>query len=110
MNSSNPLSPSIDFKEHRDFISHFLAASALPCIYCGLPAADMTKCSHGFPGCGRADDMMLDPFGEKYGVIKDNPDRFCVTDESGDCISEDPRCMHQPHYSQTGNRKKEIGS
>jgi hypothetical protein len=24
------------------------------------------------------------------------PDEFCFTDSSGDCVSEDPRCMHQP--------------
>jgi len=23
------------------------------------------------------------------------PDQFCVTLENGDCVSEDPRCMHQ---------------
>lgn len=25
---------------------------------------------------------------------KDNPDRFCLTREDGECISPDPRCMH----------------
>ena len=31
------------------------------CVYCGLSKIDMDKCAHGFPGCGRADDMMTDP-------------------------------------------------
>lgn len=32
--------------------------SPMDCLYCGLSAADMAKCVSGFPGCGRADDMM----------------------------------------------------
>lgn len=35
------------------------AHSARPCLYCSLPAADMARCEHGFPGCGRADDLLL---------------------------------------------------
>lgn len=35
-----------------------IADSELPCVYCQLPAADMNRCEHGFPGCARADDMM----------------------------------------------------
>ena len=35
-----------------------LANSDRPCIYCSLPANDMSKCVHGFPGCGRGDDML----------------------------------------------------
>lgn len=35
----------------------YLATSKADCPYCGLPAADMARCEHGFPGCGRADDM-----------------------------------------------------
>jgi hypothetical protein len=38
-----------------------LANSPLPCLYCALPKADMAKCPSGFPGCGRADDIVLDP-------------------------------------------------
>lgn len=35
-----------------------IANSDLPCIYCGLSKAEMGKCDRGFPGCGRADDMV----------------------------------------------------
>lgn len=35
-----------------------IANSDMACMYCGLPAADLPKCPHGFPGCGRADDMI----------------------------------------------------
>lgn len=35
-----------------------LAQSELPCVYCALPADEWTRCEHGFPGCGRADDAM----------------------------------------------------
>jgi hypothetical protein len=36
-----------------------LAKSKLPCIYCGIE--EMGKCTAGFPGCGRMDDLMCDP-------------------------------------------------
>lgn len=36
-----------------------LANSDRPCVYCGLPAEDLAKCAHGFPGCSRADDMLI---------------------------------------------------
>ena len=35
-----------------------LAVSKDPCLYCQLPADEMAKCESGFPGCGRADDLM----------------------------------------------------
>jgi hypothetical protein len=35
-----------------------LAVSKDPCVYCALPADEMAKCAHGFPACGRADDML----------------------------------------------------
>lgn len=38
----------------------YLATSKADCPYCGLPAADMSKCASGFPGCGRADDLMFE--------------------------------------------------
>jgi hypothetical protein len=41
-----------------DRLRRLLASSNADCPYCGLPAADMAKCASGFPGCGRADDMM----------------------------------------------------
>ena len=42
-----------------------LAHGSDPCIYCGLPAKELSKCVMGFPGCGRADDMLAfnDPWG-----------------------------------------------
>lgn len=43
-------------KDNAD-LRKYLATSKADCPYCGLPAADMAKCAHGFPGCGRADDM-----------------------------------------------------
>lgn len=35
-----------------------LAVSRDPCVYCSLPAERMAACPKGFPGCGRADDLM----------------------------------------------------
>ena len=35
-----------------------LAAGQGDCVYCGLPAADIAKCPHGFPGCARMDDIV----------------------------------------------------
>jgi hypothetical protein len=34
-----------------------LAQSKDACVYCQLPADEMAKCSSGFPGCARADDL-----------------------------------------------------
>ena len=36
-----------------------IAYSDLPCLYCGLQASEMGKCAYGFPGCGRADAMLV---------------------------------------------------
>lgn len=36
-----------------------LGNSPEPCAYCGIPADKLLECKHGFPGCPRADDMML---------------------------------------------------
>ncbi len=47
-----------------DKLRGMIAYSDMNCVYCGLPKADMNKCQHGFPGCGRADDMMNYPEGE----------------------------------------------
>jgi len=46
-------------RKENDTLRMLLANDSGDCIYCGLPKADMTKCASGFPGCGRADDMML---------------------------------------------------
>jgi len=35
-----------------------LAQGQGDCIYCNLPAVDIAKCSSGFPGCARMDDIM----------------------------------------------------
>lgn len=34
-----------------------LAVSKDPCIYCTLPADQIMRCSSGFPGCARTDDI-----------------------------------------------------
>lgn len=46
--------------KENDFMRNLLASSNLDCVYCGLSKADMVKCESGFPGCGRADDMVFD--------------------------------------------------
>ena len=48
------------FKEENDKLRGILAKSDLDCVYCGLPKKDMGRCYFGFPGCGRADDLMLE--------------------------------------------------
>jgi hypothetical protein len=44
-----------------DLLRYLLAKSEEPCVYCSLKKADMNRCASGFPGCGRADDLMYDP-------------------------------------------------
>lgn len=44
--------------KENDIMRTILAHSPLPCLYCALSASDMGRCRSGFPGCGRADDMM----------------------------------------------------
>jgi hypothetical protein len=46
-------------RKENDTMRVIIAKSDLDCIYCGLPKKDMAKCKHGFPGCGRADDLLL---------------------------------------------------
>lgn len=48
-----------DVKKENDTLRKLLANSDAKCPYCGLAKEDMNRCSHGFPGCARADDMML---------------------------------------------------
>ena len=50
-----------DLQRENDILRAMIAKGPMDCVYCGLPAADMNKCASGFPGCGRADDMMADP-------------------------------------------------
>jgi hypothetical protein len=52
-----------------DKLRYLLAKGNDPCIYCGLPKADVLKCQSGFPGCGRADDLMA---GETMKVKTEN--------------------------------------
>ena len=46
------------FKEENDKLRGLLAQGKGDCVYCGLPAADIAKCPHGFPGCARMDDIV----------------------------------------------------
>jgi len=41
-----------------DLLRGLLAKGEKDCVYCGLPAADISKCRSGFPGCARMDDIM----------------------------------------------------
>lgn len=50
----------VDLEAENNSLRKSLAKSNADCPYCGLSAAEMSKCAHGFPGCGRADDMMSD--------------------------------------------------
>ena len=46
-------------REEADKLRVLLATSNANCAFCGLPAAEMAKCASDFPGCSRADDMIL---------------------------------------------------
>ena len=59
-NAATGRSP-MDLQRENDTLRAMIAKGPMDCVYCGLPAADMNKCASGFPGCGRADDMMADP-------------------------------------------------
>jgi hypothetical protein len=48
-------------KEENNKLRGLLAAGQGDCVYCGLPAADIAKCPHGFPGCARMDDIVNAP-------------------------------------------------
>ncbi len=48
-------------RAENDKLRKLLADAPIPCVYCGLSHEDLNRCQHGFPGCGRADDMMGDP-------------------------------------------------
>lgn len=55
-------------RAENDTLKNILAESDLPCIYCHLPAGDMSKCRSGFPGCARADDLMCKPATAEKGA------------------------------------------
>lgn len=44
--------------KENDKLRFLLAKSKADCVYCGKPAEDFSKCTYGFPGCPRADDLM----------------------------------------------------
>ena len=48
-----------------DKLRGLLAQGKGDCVYCGLPAADIFRCPHGFPGCARMDDIVNAPESEK---------------------------------------------
>jgi hypothetical protein len=50
-----------DLLTENDKLRGLLAAGKGDCVYCGLPAADIAKCPHGFPGCARMDDIVNAP-------------------------------------------------
>lgn len=75
-----------------------LAVSKDPCVYCSLPAEEMAKCQHGFPGCDRADDMMgcleLGASLERDALKAENARlRECMSDLVK-CIHENPLLVH----------------
>lgn len=45
--------------KENDFMRKLLADADVPCVYCGLSRADLGRCESGFPGCARADDMVV---------------------------------------------------
>lgn len=47
-------------EEENAKLRRMLSKSNADCIYCDLPVADILKCAHGFPGCGRADDITME--------------------------------------------------
>lgn len=47
-----------ELRKDNDQLRNFIAKSPLPCPYCRLAAEDMSRCASGFPGCGRADDLL----------------------------------------------------
>ena len=55
-----------------DKLRVLLAASNANCALCGLPAAEMAKCASGFPGCSRADDMLLCAHPTRQDLLEEN--------------------------------------
>ena len=55
-----------------DKLRVLLAASNANCAFCGLPAAEMAKCASGFPGCSRADDMILCVHPTRQDLLEEN--------------------------------------
>lgn len=59
MNTTDNLEVIRRLEKENDKLRGIIAASDMDCIYCGLSKVDMSKCKHGFPGCGRGDDLVL---------------------------------------------------
>lgn len=55
-----------------DKLRVLLATSNANCAFCGLPAAEMAKCASGFPGCSRADDMLLCEHPTRQDLLEEN--------------------------------------
>jgi hypothetical protein len=45
-----------ELRKENTQLRFLLARAPIECIYCGK--IDMSECPSGFPGCGRADDLM----------------------------------------------------
>lgn len=46
-------------RSENDILRKMVSESDADCIYCGLTRDDMAKCPYGFPGCARADDLLI---------------------------------------------------
>lgn len=57
-----------ELEKENSRLRSLLAAGEGDCVYCGLSKQDMAKCSHGFPGCARADDLLEEQLVEKAEV------------------------------------------
>lgn len=54
----HPLNEDIrKLKNENDILRGLVAKSLEQCVYCGL--VDKSRCSHGFPGCAWADDLLI---------------------------------------------------
>lgn len=58
-------------RTENDTLRGLVAKGEGDCIYCGLAAADISKCVYGFPGCARMDDIMNAHETEKDATILD---------------------------------------
>jgi hypothetical protein len=47
-----------ELQQENDRLRVMLAKGKGDCMFCGLPAEDISKCASGFPGCARMDEML----------------------------------------------------
>lgn|SRR3990167_5721004 len=71
------------FKKENDILRGLIAKQNTPCVYCG--EVEIAKCPYGFPGCGRADDILAAEESLFQRLIADNTDlknkiQFLVND------------------------------